>query len=422
MSAPLLPDADFVAAEQREIQQEKAVNIKRIDVFWIALGSALSFLLLLILVFVVYFERTIPGAWFPKTQAQVWTSQNIILVRGTLIADRSDTQRQTFQTDDSGVTVIAVNTQFPASQYPALDFDIDFPAGSVVRLIWRNDLQPNERPYLDLQIDDDGRSRATIITGHKNWFGNISSLALAVQAQPKQIFTVRSVSAHPMGVGEVAKRLVSGWLRFSPWTGTSIAQLDDAAPSLSYFIALALALPLFPVGALLLWKRLRRRQVLTLSPACWYAGIAFFLAGWLALDARWTVQLAQQAAHTRQTFGGKTIAEKHLAAVDGALYAFTEKARAALPAEPTRIFALAPDPYLRSRIAYHLYPHNVYFDFYGAMPPNARTLRSGDYVLLFQQSGIRYDMARKKMRWSNGSELAAEIKLFEAGSALIEVR
>lgn len=426
MSAPLLPDSDFIAAVENAAGQEKstgAPHTAQANIFQIAFGAVVGFALLLILVFVVYLERTLPGAWFPDVNSQTWDAQHVTLARGVLLSDRSSMQQLAFQTDDTGMAVIVIDAQFSAAQYPALDFDVGpLPDGGAARLIWRNDLRPNERAQFDLQVDENGRIQTAVLTGHKSWFGNISGLALAVQLQPKQIFSVRGVSANPMGAGEALRRLLDGWLRFSPWTGTSIAQINDAQPPLSHFVVLALLLPVALVTLLLSWRAWRRQQKFSLPVSWLYVGMVFLLSGWLILDARWGVQLIQQAAQTQKTYGSKTITEKHLAAVDAPLFAFIEKARVALPQEPARVFALAPDPYLRSRIAYHLYPHNVYFDFYSAAPPAARVLRPGDYVLSFQQSGIQYDVAQKKMRWPDGTELAAEIKVVEAGSALIEVQ
>ena len=66
------------------------------------------------------------------------------------------------------------------------------------------------------------------------------------------------------------------------------------------------------------------------SVASTLAGL--FALAWFALDARWIANLAQQTSMTLAQYGGKSTRDKHLAAEDGALYAFVEKARAVMPA------------------------------------------------------------------------------------------
>ncbi len=102
-----------------------------------------------------------------------------------------------------------------------------------------------------------------------------------------------------------------------------------------------------------------------------------FAASWFVLDARWTWNLARQVQATFAQYGGKDWRGKHLAAEDGALFEFVEKARAELPAAPARIFVASETDYFRERAAFHLYPHNVYANPRSNVLPPPTQLKAG---------------------------------------------
>src|SRR6185369_9275194 len=111
---------------------------------------------------------------------------------------------------------------------------------------------------------------------------------------------------------------------------------------------------------------------------------------------------------TLAQYGGKSTRDKHAAAEDGALYAFVEKARAVLPATPARIFVAADSPYFRGRAAYHLYPHNVWFEQNQGLLPRPEWLRTGDWFFVYQRHGIQYNPEKKSLRWDDGAAVGAD--------------
>jgi len=149
---------------------------------------------------------------------------------------------------------------------------------------------------------------------------------------------------------------------------------------------------------------------------------AFFLVGWLLLDARWTWNLLRQERDTAAQYAGKDARDKRLANDDGPLFAFIEKALAVLPSKPVRIFIASDADYLRDRAAYHLYPHRVFFDPRSNALPPATDLHPGDWLLVYEQHGIQFDRAQGKVRWDGGQIVNAELKLVEPGGALFLVR
>ena len=147
-----------------------------------------------------------------------------------------------------------------------------------------------------------------------------------------------------------------------------------------------------------------------------------FVAAWLLCDLRWEWNLARQAMATRDQYGGKDWRGKHLAAEDGPLFAFIENVRAKLPVAPVRIFVVAEANYFRDRGAFHLYPHNVYFDPYRDTVPASAAMRPGDYLVVYQRRGIQYDAAAQRLRFPDGTTVAAELVLLEPRAALFLIR
>ena len=76
----------------------------------------------------------------------------------------------------------------------------------------------------------------------------------------------------------------------------------------------------------------------------------------------------------------------------------------------------------RGRAAYHLYPHNVYFDPYRNTVPQSSLVRSDDYFVVYQRRGVQYDPGAQRLRWDGGAPLAAELLLSEPGAALFRIR
>ena len=146
-----------------------------------------------------------------------------------------------------------------------------------------------------------------------------------------------------------------------------------------------------------------------------------FFATWAILAARWTWNLGRQLAETIAQYGGKDLADKHLASSDAGVYAFVEKAGAVIPRERAKVFVVGDVAYLRGRAAYHLYPHNVFTEpVQNAVPP-ASTMRKGDWIMVLQKKGMQYDRKNRTLRWEGGQSVMADLVLLDSGYALLRV-
>ena len=212
---------------------------------------------------------------------------------------------------------------------------------------------------------------------------------------------------------------VREWLAFEPWSGGSINSRNGGADAqdlpLPFALAAIVGLALI-IYAILAGGCASDRSV----PAADCRRSVRLRV--VHSDVPWQWNLMREARATFQQYAGKSWRERHLAAEDGALFAFIEKARAKLPPPPVRVFMGADALYFRDRGAYHLYPYNVYFDPYRNTMPDSAKLRDGDYVVVFRRKGVQFDPAQKKLRWDGGQPLDAELLFAEGGGAVFAIR
>ena len=86
-----------------------------------------------------------------------------------------------------------------------------------------------------------------------------------------------------------------------------------------------------------------------------------------------------------------------------------------------RIVVAAEADYLRGRAAYHLYPHNVYFEPYANTLPEPSQLHAGDYMVVFHRRDVQYDQREQRLRWDGKEPVRAELLLVEPGAALFRL-
>ena len=320
---------------------------------------------------------------------------------------------------DDGNTVISVTTDFRSSDYPVVAWiAAGVPSGTPVALLWRTDVEPARVNKRVLEIDS-GQLVPIDVRSDPHWIGRVVGLALVLQGPIEQPIRVRGVVARPATALDTLRDRVREWMAPEPWTGASINTIMGGADlqplPLPPMLALALALS---IAALWLLQRRRRGPMASVA----VASFAVVVVTWFALDARWMVNLVRQANATALQYAGKDAHEKLLAGQDRDLVAFIDKARAILPRDPARIFVVADADFHRGRAAYHLYPHNVWYEPYRNAVPPADRLRTGDWLVVFQRRGVQYDAARHSLRWDGGATVPVDLKLLDHGGALFIVQ
>jgi hypothetical protein len=379
---------------------------------------ALVFVTSLALCVLGYVAIAVPGKWFPSVTARASGVAQLSMPRG--VATRSGDELIVTGAADDGNTVISLTTDFHALDYPVIQWIAAGLSGNArVALLWQTDVEPARVNKRALNVES-GQVQAADMHGDPHWLGRIVGVALAVQGTIDAPIRVRGVIAKPAGAMDTLRDRAREWTTPEPWTGASINTVVGGSDAQRLPLPLLLAV-VIALCALFAWLLLRTRGR-NWRPGVASAVVVVALVAWFALDARWTVNLLQQARATALQFAGKDANEKLLAGQDRDLVAFIEKARAQLPQQPARVFVVADADFFRGRAAYHLYPHNVWYEPYRNALPPADRLHAGDWIVVYQRRGVAYDAAKRSLRWDGDVTVPAELKLLDHGGALFVVR
>ena len=378
----------------------------------------LGWLAAMVVCILAYLAFAVPGNWFPAAAVKTWSPRELSVVKGA--GEIVDGALRVGRTDGEGQALVVATGEFRARDFAAIEWDV---AGATAltdfRLVWRSDYAPQKLIAIPIRVDSN-RLLPVDVTNQPDWLGRITFLGLLARGPLPEPLRVRAVSAKPMGALGVLGDRVREWMTFERWTGTSINVVSGGGDTQ------LLPLPLLLAGATVLtgivvWIVLRiRRRPGAAELAGWLA--AMFVASWFVLDARWMWNLARQSRETVALYGNKDWREKHLVGEDAPLFAFIEKVRASLPAQPARVIVAADENYFRNRAAYHLFPHRVQYDPLGNVLPGPAQLRPGDWMVVYQRRGVAYDPKAGLLRWDGGAPVKAQLKLVENGSALFLIQ
>lgn len=374
----------------------------------------LSLAAALAVILVGYLAFTVPASWFPSASVKQWGVRDMALPRG--VGGALNNEFVVSGSDPSGQVYIAIVTDLRARDYATITWDArNVPLDADVHFLWRSDYAPRKIFSTPVTVEA-GRLLPVVLANDAGWLGHVTGIGLAVRGALPQPFVIAGVAAKPYGAIGILQDRAREWLGFERWRGTSINTLvggdDVQLLPLPLLLAGAVALA---AAALLAWRRFRP----SFGMAEVAAGIAImFAAAWFLLDARWTWNLARQARESVAQYGGRDWRDKHLAAEDGPLFEFVDRARAAMPATPVRVFVASEADYFRERAAYHLYPHNVYAEPRANTLPVSELMKPGDWMLVYQRRGVQFDPAAGKLRWDGGAPVSAELKVRGDGAAL----
>jgi hypothetical protein len=363
----------------------------------------------------VYVALSVPGAWFPSASTRTFAARDFTLARGTGALDRDILVITAV--DASGLALVRANADFRSVEYPVIAWEgRGFPERADVRFLWQTDYAPNKLNSMPVTISS-GRLTPVVMTKNPDWVGRITGVALAVRGPMGEPVRIEGIAAKPGGAPAQLTDRVREWFAFEPWSGTSINAITGGAD------VQELPLPTLLVVGLVLaagaWFALARKRHRTAALPAVLA--LLFVVAWLLLDAQWMWNLVRQVGETRAQYGGKDWRERHLVMEDGPLFQFIEKARAKMPAAPARVFVVAEANYFRGRAAYHLYPHNVYFDPRENGIPPVAALRPGDFVVVYHRRGVQFNANEQKLRFEGGEPVSAEALLVEPGAALFRI-
>lgn len=382
------------------------------------LVGASFFAISTLLITLGYLALSVPGNWFSRQPTLHWTPRELAVTQGA--ARLSEQGLRLGPPGADGIAIVSVETSFRSAGYAAVAWDTaDVPNDVSAALVWRNEYEPGRKFTRPLVVEA-RRLLPITLAGDPNWIGRINGLALVVHGDLSQPMLIRGVEAKPMTAAGILRDRAGEWLTFEPWSGGSINSRNGGADAqdlpLPFVLAAIVGLALVSYALLARW---RPRWVGPFRPLV--AG-GLFIAAWFMLDVPWQWNLARQAGVTARQYAGKSWRERHLAAEDGALFAFIEQAREKLLPPPARVFMAADALYFRDRGAYHLYPYNVYFNPYRNTMPDVSQVKSGDYMVVFRRKSVQFDAALQKLRWDGGPPVDAELLFAEGGGAVFRIR
>lgn len=296
---------------------------------------------------------------------------------------------------EDGMALLMSRTDFDASDYSLINYSIQG-GNSTTRadIVWHLEGGGQEirRVPIDLSAS---ASRHIDMSGYEGWTGKIDGIGLSIYGTLEQSFTLERISIGEITYAKVAHRVLTDWLTFKPWQGTSINSLlwlyKD--PIISPIVLAAL----WSSIALLCLLVLRACGVRS-APAAYLTCV---LIPWVAVDLVWQVQLTRQAKETSSGFAGLTDTAKHKISAP-LMYDYAQHLRenVLLSTPEERIFLVHNSQghnYYRLRLQYFLLPANIYN--FGRKLPDPNDVKPGDYVILLQDvSNARYIPSERKLQ------------------------
>ena len=296
---------------------------------------------------------------------------------------------------EDGMALLMSRTDLDASRYSVIHYRIKNgnPAPRA-ELVWHLEGggQDSERVPIDLSKS---ASHHIDMSGYEGWTGKIDGIGLAIYGTLEQPLILEQVTIGEITYAKVVHRVLTDWLTFKPWQGTSINSLlwlyKD--PIISPIVLAAL----WSSIALLCLLVLRACGVRS-APAAYLTCV---LIPWVAVDLVWQVQLTRQAKETSSGFAGLTDTAKHKISAP-LMYDYAQHLRenVLLSTPEERIFLVHNSQghnYYRLRLQYFLLPANIYN--FGRKLPDPNDVKPGDYVILLQDvSNARYIPSERKLQ------------------------
>ena len=299
-----------------------------------------------------YVALSAKGGWFATTRPLEIRLDDALPVRGESVwrgpmwAPMADAE---------GILIIRLTDNvldtaaFPTFRIAALG---DTPPMSA-KLIWRQAEGSRNTFAKTIAWKNDGLERV-VLAGDPEWHGKVSGVGIVLRMQPRAALLIRSATLLPDTGRSMFAQVASEWFDFEPWGEYSVNYLYGGSPNPR--VLMLPAMFLLAAMAFAIYRWLARRK--GLAPM-FGVGVAFALAAWIALDARWQINLLSNLNLTGDRYAGKTIDEKHRAAEDARIYLLAEAIRSGLPpgvTSVTLVSDLAGLDLFVGKLRYYLFP------------------------------------------------------------------
>jgi hypothetical protein len=267
---------------------------------------------------------------------------------------------------NGGELILSRKMNFRAAHFPLIEYKVSpLHSGLPVYIFWRNSEKPDQMNYIALQPSN-LQTNIISLADDSNWIGDILELSIFARGDLRdETFELHAISLLPGTPENIVRLTLSEILSLSVWTQASINRVylgsKGALISPTLIVSCWSLLGIFTY-VLLTWGSSGFRRLPNYKEVSKLAGICF-LIGWIALDMLWTRRLLFQYQETNYLFSGKTIHEKKLADIDGAIYLDVLGIRQELGSPNSRVWILTgnPNTFLGYRFKYHLTGYPIYY-------------------------------------------------------------
>lgn len=325
--------------------------------------------------------------------------------------------RLTLDAEGRGVLVIPLPS-LQATRYPFIhmQFSAD-PEAATLGVFWRT-TQSGERMAQYWIPGTPGKSIWLGTEGIDVWAGELLEMAILLQGRPGAGFDIEAIELRTGAPGDRMQALYADWNAFLPWSLSSINkyQATRAPGSAAYpvaWVAALLVASLLLYGIWLLARGAARPD--------WRVVSGIFLVCWISLDLSWQGKLWQQLGLTYTQFAGKDSQQKLAAGPDAALVHFANYVQQRVDSPDARIFVGSAVDYNGMRGSYYLYPRNVFWRRNRAELPALEYFRRGDYIVLINPTGVRFDPQQRALLPPDAAPVPARLLAEAAAGSLYQV-
>lgn len=319
------------------------------------------------------------------------------------IGDAVDTpDGQIFRLDDTGRGAIALPAQgLELKDYPLLQLQFaKLPEGASVNLVWQSLGTP--MTHVALPKTDQSTKYVSMLR-KKNWRGEVQTVAILIVGKAGELWSLDRVTMQPTTFAAQFAWIVHEWLVPSRWMQNSI-NLNTGTQSrqaLLYPVPVFVFLLIFCSLAYVIFSRVVFRSTPRLSVI---GGL--FLLVWVLNDLLWQQRLAWRVVDTFDRYWGLSEAEKLNVSPDVDLVSLSEAIAATLVDASSRVFIVSDDEYVGLRMAYYLYPLNIYYRRKMQYEAISQYVTPGDHLLILGRPQVSFDPKTGELTLPEGRSLS----------------
>jgi len=301
---------------------------------------------------------------------------------------------------DGRAAVAVPGDSLDLSDYKVVELNFGvMPKDASIMLIW----QPLGQSMTHVDVPWHGEQNLVVsMLAEKQWKGTPGILALMVNGSPGSRFELESVVLKPAQLWNHFGEVFSQWYGDNYWEHHSVNINTGVRSGYAKLLPLPAIMVLLVLSLLTYLLLLRKRQEFSVD---WRIIGAIVFIHWLALDLIWQYQLGMRSLQTFDKLAGLA-QEQKIAVTDDADYKSMAEAISTLDIKPEeKIILVGKDQFRGMRIAYFIYPENVYFRRNSARLSIVDKVLPGDLVITVGEPASRFNPRNSSLTLPEGDRL-----------------